>query len=82
MLKVDHKTANLATLQNFDICDRKKMDAGIGVSDPKLIKFDWFQPKYIFVADQCNNMKLFEELTANFSSCFDEKGTEEFILNF
>ena len=51
MLKVDHKTANLATLQNFDICDRKKMDAGIGVSDPKLIKFDWFQTKHIYAVD-------------------------------
>ena len=38
MLKVDPKTANLETLQNFDMIE--KMDAGFGISDPKLIKFD------------------------------------------
>ena len=38
MLKVDQKTANLATLQNFDVIE--KMDARFEISDPKLIKFD------------------------------------------
>ena len=36
MLKVDPKTANLATLRNFDVIE--KMDGGFGISDPKLIK--------------------------------------------
>ena len=44
MLKVDPKTANMATLQIFY--------AGFGISDPKLIKFDWFQTKYILAVDQ------------------------------
>ena len=39
MLKVNPKTANLVTLQNFDVIE-KKMDAGFGISDPKLIKYD------------------------------------------
>ena len=38
MLKVDPKTANLATLLNFDVIE--KMDAGFGISDQKLMKFD------------------------------------------
>ena len=38
MLKVDPKTANLATLQNFDVIE--KMDAAFGISDPKFKKFD------------------------------------------
>ena len=32
------KTAYLETLQNFD--GMEKMNAGFGISDPKLIKFD------------------------------------------
>ena len=34
MLKVDPKTANLPTVQNFDVIE--KMDAGLGISDLKL----------------------------------------------
>ena len=33
MLKVDPKTDNLSTLQNFDVIE-KKMDAGFGISHP------------------------------------------------
>ena len=36
MLKVDQKTANRATLQNFHVIE--KMDAGVG--GPKFKKFD------------------------------------------
>ena len=50
MLKVNPKTANLAIQQNFY---RKKMNAGLGISDLKLIKFDQFQIKYIFAVDHC-----------------------------
>ena len=52
MLKVDLKTANLALSQNFDVIE--KIDAGLGISEPKLIKFGYFQTKYIFAVDQCN----------------------------
>ena len=38
MLKVDPKTANLATLQNFDVME--KMEAGLRIVDPKFTKFD------------------------------------------
>ena len=38
MLKVDPKTANLATLQNFDVIE--KIDAGFRIIDPKSIKLD------------------------------------------
>ena len=47
MLKVYPNTDNLALLQNFD--EIKKMDAGFGISAPKLIKFDQFQTKYILL---------------------------------
>ena len=54
MLKVDPKTTNLAILQNFD--EIEKMNAGFGISDPKLIiiMFDQFRIKYIFAVDECN----------------------------
>ena len=55
MLKVDSKTANLPTLQNFDVIE--KMDAGFVISDPKLIKFDQFQTKYIFADDYSMGVK-------------------------
>ena len=29
----------------------EKIDTGLGISDPKLIKFDQFQAKYIFSVD-------------------------------
>ena len=51
MLDVDQKTANLATLQNSDMM--KKMDAEFGISDPKSMKFEQFQIKYIFAGDKC-----------------------------
>ena len=38
MLKVDPKTANLATIQNFDVIE--EMVVGFGISDSKLIKYD------------------------------------------
>ena len=49
MLKFDPKTANLATLQNFDVIE--KMDAGFGICDLKFIEVDLFQTKYIFAVD-------------------------------
>ena len=49
MVKVDPKTSNLATLQNFDVIE--KMDAGFGISDPKLIIIKY---KVFFAVDHCN----------------------------
>ena len=46
MLKGDPKTDRQARLQNFDVIE--KMDAGFGIGDTKLIKFDEFQTIYIF----------------------------------
>ena len=51
-LKVDPKTADLETLQNFDVIE--KVDAVFGISDPKLIKFGLFRTKYIIAVDRCN----------------------------
>ena len=58
MLKVAPKIANQATLQNFDVTE-KKMNAGFGISDPKLIKFYLFQIKYSFAFDPSNFIKVF-----------------------
>ena len=33
---------------------RHRKNGGLGSSDPKLIKFDYFQTKCIFAVDQCN----------------------------
>ena len=54
MLKVDPKTANMATLQNFDVI--QKMDVSFRIKDLKLIKFDLFQTKYAYYVadDQCH----------------------------
>ena len=51
MLKVDPNTANLATLQNFDVAEKK--GCLTQNQQPKFIKFDSFQTKYIFGSDQC-----------------------------
>ena len=41
MLKVSPKTADLATLQNFNVIEKNV--AGFEINDTKLIRFDYFR---------------------------------------
>ena len=48
------------------------MDAGIGISEPKSIKFDQFQRNYIFATDQCNLYTKLRPIESNIRVKFIE----------
>ena len=52
MLKVNPKTATLATPRNFDVIEI--IDAGPEIRAPKFMNLDWFQTRYVFAVNQCN----------------------------